>query len=250
MLHLSLLLELVYGFLGAIEVAAIRSLCKTAMNSVEYEPEGSFNFTLTPVVPLLSKFTLEAHLLWVVDRMNYDEFENGLVNRTRIVWREVVNQHYRPRVPWRCMGNHLQAIHAQSPGRVLIHRNLEILVRAFWFHPVVQDLRATAFRLDSIKLLMHIAREAPGPCYLQLENRGLIQSDGYSNFLYNCWVFIEEAWQKEHGPWTSQFSFPRRVGKVQLMLWTFMKDVRHLNFRGYSFIDEYHIDDEELAEVV
>jgi hypothetical protein len=252
MFYLSFFLDILFGYLGALEVAVIRSLCKSVSLSVTNEPEDSFNFTFAPVMHLLPKFEREGHLLWVVQRMHYEEcllqYPASPSSGT-----------YVPRKRWRNMGIHPR----YRPTAEHSYRQLERLVRGFWLHPNVQVLRAAAIRLDSSSLLRRVAKEAPGLSY-----SGVSYADGESNFLYNCWIFIEETWQKEHGPWkplmTDGSSAIGKVffSKVHSVLWTYMKQVREGDgleeaFNGFSSQYEYHIcvssdddddDDEALAQ--
>ena len=154
MLYLSFLLELIFGFLGAVEVAALRSLCKSAALAVTCEGEESFNFTFPPVRRLLPKFTREAELLWVVERMAFGEclLQKPVTLETKTRLR---------RSHWRNMGLALR----YRPTGIYKHRELARLVRAFWWNPEVMELRATALRLDSISLLRRVAKEAPGVAY-------------------------------------------------------------------------------------
>jgi hypothetical protein len=219
----------VLSFIDAIEVAALRALCKATQHSVACAPEHAFEFTFAPIIPLLLKFDSYKKLEWVILRLRKD---NILVQD-------------KP-----CPARHLRALHGRwvrmdiDPSRVsrMMHRRclLAGLVRAFWNHAHVQSLLATAIRLDSTSLLRRVAVEAPGE-YLSDDDDP--NNDGTANFMYNTWVAMEEDHFQEDGVWeplgrdqATAVDSPLFFGKVHFFLWKYMAAVRkrqQRDFNGY-----------------
>jgi hypothetical protein len=228
MLDHMFLLRMLFCFLDPIEAAAIRTLCKSVHTAVEEEPENSFNFTFAPVLHRLPKFTKGEHLLWVVNRLGYNEY---LVQGTHTPTPHQLPCHGA--LPWIADTLHpsFKAYMAQR------NRVVDRDIRAFWYHPHVQALRTAAIRLDCCGLMRRVAKEA---------NKAF--SDGEAYFLYNFWVFIEDARLEEHGPQeplrannTSAVE-PHFYSKLHTVLWTNMKIIRRGEgggFTGYKRSREY-----------
>ena len=207
----------------------LRTVCKTVHDAVEEEDEENFAFTFSPIIPYLPKFTQGEHLLWVVRRLGSLD---RLVRASPIPERS----HAGTGRPWRHMG--VQA--TLNRTMVLRHRELEQLVRTFWFNQDVRALRTAAIRLDSFGLLRRLSYEAPGG-YCSQDEPGTVNRDGMNNFLFNCWVFIEES-QMEVARWKPlrlDKAFPGGeyyFSKLQYYLHLFMEAVHHgeeKGFRGY-----------------
>jgi hypothetical protein len=219
-----------FTFMDAIEVAALRALCKTAQKVFAELPEHVFDFTFSAIIPRLPKFTCDKELLWVIHRLRE---RTGLVQR-----RPCPDLHRRALSSrWRRMG-----IDPSQLCRMMHRRSLlESLVRAFWFHKDVQALLATAIRLDSTSLLRRLAAEAPGDYLSDDDNPN---NDGTANFMYNVWVSMEEDHFQEHGPWEPlgrddatwgiAVDMDLFFGKVHFVLWKYMAAVRKRQQRDFK----------------
>jgi hypothetical protein len=212
MLDHMFLLRMLFCFMGPIEASALRTLCKSVNAAVEEEPENSFNFTFAPVLQRLSNFTKGKQLLWVVHRMGDYEY---LVQGT-----PTPMPHHWPchgALPW--FGETLHPRY--KPTMAQRNRAAEQDICAFWFHPHVRALRTAAIRLDCSSLMRYVAKEASKTF-----------SDGEEYFLYNFWVFIEEAHLEEHGPWEPlRADNTSAVGEhffsiLHKVLWTNMRIIR------------------------
>ena len=216
------------SFMGAVEAAALRTLCKTTQALVEGAPEHAFEFTFAVVIPLLPNFGSYQELEWVILRLREN---NSLVQLkpSPAIHRRAL---YRR---WRSVGI--------DPARQhrIVHRRalLESLIRAFWCQPDVEALLAVAIRLKSTSLLRRLAVEAPGE-YLDDDGPN---NDGTANFLYKVWVKIEQDHFQEHGRWeplgrdeATLVSKDLFFGSVHFMLWKYMAGVRKQQqrvFKGY-----------------
>jgi hypothetical protein len=231
MLECEFVWTILLQYLGAIEVAVLRAVCTTMQNVVDEEDEGSFDFTISPILPLLSKFTRGEHLLWVVCRLGESLIQPTILASHRLP---------RPGRPWR----HLGMQGRLRPNMIGRHRQLERLVHAFWFHPSVQALLTTAIRLDCCSLVRRLSMEAPSSDCPAGEEE---EKDGPDNFLYNCWVFIEESQMKVDlwQPLRLDPTFPAGehfFSKIHYMLSTFMEAIRRVyerDFRGYCPEEAY-----------
>jgi hypothetical protein len=229
-MDLILLLEMdldMLSHMGAIEVAALCSLCKATQRFVTDAPVHAFEFTFAPVLQRLSKFMQGEHLLWVVHRLGYDEC---LVQGTH-----TPTPHRIPCYGAQSNGDQLHPLF--KPIMAQRQFAVERDIRAFWFHPHVQALRTAAIRLDCCGLMRRVAKEA-----------NKVFSDGEAYFLYNFWVFIEDAQLEESGPWEPlRADNTSAVGelffsKLHFVLWTNMKIIRQgerWSFTGYKPHREY-----------
>jgi hypothetical protein len=215
-------------FMDATEVAALRALCKIAHDLVADAPEDAFDFTFSPIIPLLPKFDRYQELEWVILRLG----ENiNLVQK-----RPSPQRHLRVlNSGWRYIGLDL------TPETRMLHRRslLQDLIRAFWIHPHVNALLALAIRLDSASLLRRLAAEAPGDYFSDDDNPN---NNGTANFFYQVWVLIEEDHHRIHGQWEPTGRDDAIVGSdlffstLHFVLWTYMSGVRkrqRRNFNGY-----------------
>jgi hypothetical protein len=215
--------------MGATEVAALRALCKTAQDLVADAPEDAFEFTFSPIIPLLPKFDRYQDLDWVILRMGET---NNLVQDRPCPERHLRALHNR----WRRMG-----IDPSQPGLSMIRRRVLLmsLTRAFRSHPHVKALLAAAIRLDSATLLRRLAAEAPGEYLSDDDNPN---NDGVANFMYHVWVKIEEDHLSRHGQWEPDGRDDAIAGSdlffgaLHFVLWKFMAAVRkrqQRHFNGY-----------------
>ena len=181
--------DLLICFMGAIEVAALRALCKTTQQLVADAPEEAFDFSFSSIIPLLPRFDRYQELQWVILRLAED---NSLVQRKPSTsrHRRVLYRRWRR---WAIV----HGIVPDRHSRMMLRRDvLDSLIWAFWNHPDVQALLALAIRLDSASLLRRLAAEAPSE-YDFCDS----YNDGTANFMYEVWVAIEETQFQEHGPW-------------------------------------------------
>jgi hypothetical protein len=238
-MNLTLLLEMDLDFLSfidAIEVAALRALCKATQQLVADAPEHAFEFTFAPIIPLLLKFDGYKELNWVILRLCPTSPDYLVQVEPRLCpARQLRALHNH----WRRMG-----IDPSRVSRTMQRRSLLVrLVHAFWNHAHVQSLLATAIRLDSTSLLRRVAAEAPGEC---LSDDGDPNTDGTANFMYNAWVAIEEDNFDEEGAdgvWAplgrddaTAGNSPLFFGAVHFVLWKYMAAVRkrqQRDFNGY-----------------
>ena len=208
------------SFLDAVEVAALRSSCKTVHAFVEKEPEEAFNFTL-PAPCHFKFFQQEADLLWFILRRREDVH---LVEHAGVEWEGIANT---------------KGFWNQT------RRHLAVLVRGFWNHPDVRALRRAAVRLDSPSLMRRLAVEAPGEL-LQFSDAppssGLFNgnTDGPSEFLHNCWIKYERALFRERDHWKplgrdEALKHDSKIfhSKVHFMLWKTMSAVRSAQGREF-----------------
>jgi hypothetical protein len=185
--HILLFLKMLFCYIGAIEVAAVRGLCKTALEAIEKEPEESFKFACSPVIARLHKFTRVEHLLWVVRRLECDVSRSLAFARPRCLLQGTIGLHPRFKPTMVQQG----------------HR----LVRTFLFHP---DVQALLVRLDCYNLMRCVPSTWPyKPQYtghthadidleftimdflykLQLDNK-------FKDFICNFWVFFPEMYKR------------------------------------------------------
>ena len=215
-------------FLGAIGVAALRALCRTAHNLVTDAPEHEFDFTFPPIIPLLPKFDRYQELEWVILRLGEN---NNLVQDLPCPERHLRALNNR----WRRVG-----IDPSQQSRMIRSRCLLVgLIRAFRRHPHVEALLAVAIRLDSASLLRRLAAEAPGEYLSDDDNPN---NDGAANFMYYVWVKIEEDHLIKHGQWEPDGRDDAIAGSnlffgtLHFVLWKYMAAVRkrqQRNFNGY-----------------
>jgi hypothetical protein len=226
-------------YLGAIEVAVLRTVCKTVHNNIDEEDEKYFAFKFAPIIHLLAKFTRAEHLLWVVRRLGEKE--------------HLVQPPFNVsdgRVPGTDTWRHLGLRGSILPHMRARHRQLERLVRAFWFHPSVRALLATAIRLDSSTIIRYLSVEAPSsdcPDHTSSVCPDNTNQLGPHNFLYNCWVHIEES-QMNIALWKPLHMDPlfpageHYFSKLHFFLCTFMEQIRgahEIDFQGYFPECEY-----------
>jgi hypothetical protein len=219
------------SFMGAIEIAVLRALCKTTNNFVAGAPEHAFDFTFSPIIPLLPKFDSYQQLEWVIHRLGEDY---SLVQRRPCPKRHLRALYTR----WRRVGMDPSGFqNSYVMRRCLLLR----LIRAFWNHAHVQALLALAIRFDSSSLLRRVAAEAPGEYLSDDDDDG--PNNGVANFMYNVWVKIEEDHFQEHGPWEPlgrddviAFDSDLFFGRLHFVLWKYMAAVRkrqQRDFNGY-----------------
>ena len=216
-------------FLDAVAVATIRTVCQAAHSIVEQAPHASFNFAV-PLRRHLDLFERESDLLWVLDRLRKGVY---LVDRERLP---------RDAPRSRCSkGKTFTWWYTRTQEGSLLP--LDVHVRGFWFHPAVGTLHSTALRLDSPSLLWRIAVEAPGGKNPLMWLRGLKQSNGPDEFMFNCWITFEKAQFERHGHWRPylrdemlEYNSDFFYSKVHFFLWNHMAKLRrnqHRDFRGY-----------------
>ena len=214
--------------MDAVEVAALRALCRSTQKSIADTPEHSFEFTFSPIIPLLPKFDRYQELHWVIDRLRDDY----LVQRPPCPARFRRQLHRR----WRYL--YPDTTHHHPMGCRLFRRTLlERLVKAFWCHVDVQALLSTAIKLDSGSLLRRLIVEAPGDSL----SDGDPNTNGRANFMYKVWVKIEEDHFQEHGRWEplgrSDATSPDSdlfFSVVHFILWKYMAGVRKQQQRGFN----------------
>jgi hypothetical protein len=213
--------------MGAIGVAALRVMCKTAHDLVADAPEHAFNFTFSPIIPLLPKFDRYQELQWVILRLREG---NSLVQDRPCPERHLRELNIRLR---------RGGIDPSQQSRMMRRRLLVRLTRAFRVHPHVKALLAVVIRLDSTSLLRRLAAEAPGEYLSDDDNPN---NDGTANFMYYVWIYIEEGHFIEHGQWEPVGRDDAIAGsdlffsRLHFVLWKYMAAVRkrqQRHFHGY-----------------